>query len=114
MKSMGLQKPQFLNSLMNFEKFESAIQAYIQKSNFLSFSSIGKNCKVQLEQYSKIPYSLSNGKTSEVQPKTNTQKIPILNLWMNSNFFCPNLSFTVESKICNLHKISLLTFQTNI
>ena len=52
------------------------------------------------------------GKNLEVRPKTNTQKFPILNLWMNWENVCPNLSFTVKNKISNLHKIRLLTFQT--
>ena len=42
---------------------------------------------------------LQIGKNLEVQPKANTQKIPILNLWMNWEKLCPNLSFTVEKKI---------------
>ena len=40
-----------------------------------------------------------NGKNLEVQPNSNTQKIPILNLWMNWKSLCPNLSSTVENKI---------------
>ena len=48
--------------------------------------------------------SLSNGKIFEVQPKISTQKIPILNLWMNWENFCPNLRFTVENKIGNYTK----------
>ena len=52
------------------------------------------------------------GKNVEVQPKTNTQKIPVLNLWMNWENSCPNLSLAVENKIGNLHKIRLFTFQT--
>ena len=52
------------------------------------------------------------GKNVEVQPKTNTQKIPVLNLWRNWENSCPNLSLAVENKIGNLHKIRLFTFQT--
>ena len=52
------------------------------------------------------------GKNVEVQPKTNTQKIPILNLWMNWENSCPNLILAVENKIGNLRKIRLFTFQT--
>ena len=52
------------------------------------------------------------GKNLEVQPKTNTQKIPIWNLWRNWENLYPYLSFTVENKIGNLHKIWLLTLQT--
>ena len=50
----------------------------------------------------------------EVKPKTNTQKIPILNLWMNWENICPNLSFTVANKIGSLHKIRPFIFQTYI
>ena len=53
-----------------------------------------------------------NWEKLEVQPKANTQKIPILNLWMNLENLCPNLSSPVENKIGHLHKISLPTFQT--
>ena len=56
--------------------------------------------------------SLLIEKNLEVQPKTNTQKIPIWNLWRNWENLYPYLSLTVENKICNLHKIRLLTFQT--
>ena len=52
------------------------------------------------------------GKNVEVQPKTNTQKIPVLNLWRNWENSCPNLSLAVKNKIGNLHKIRLFTFQT--
>ena len=56
--------------------------------------------------------SLLIGKNLEVQPKTNTQKIPIWNLWRNWENLYPYLSFTVENKIGNLHKIRLFIFQT--
>ena len=54
---------------------------------------------------------LSNGKIFKVQPNTNTQNIPILNLWMHWENFCPILRFTVENQIGNLYKLRLLTFQ---
>ena len=54
--------------------------------------------------------SLFIGKNWEVHPHTNTQKIPILNQWMNWKNLCPNLSFTVENKIGNLRKIRLFKF----
>ena len=56
--------------------------------------------------------SLLIEKNLEVQPKTNTQKIPIWNLWRNWENLYPYLSFTAENKIDNLHKIRLFTFQT--
>ena len=73
MKSMGLQKSQFLNSLVNWGKLEIPARATF------------KNPKL----------SLSNGKIFEILPN-----------------FCPNLRFTVENEISNLHKIRLLTFET--
>ena len=48
-----------------------------------------------------------------VQPKANTQKIRILNICINWEHLCPNLSVTVENKICSLLKIRLFTFQTS-
>ena len=55
--------------------------------------------------------SLLIGKNLEVQPKTNNQKTPIWNLRRNWENVCPYLSFTVENKINNLHKMRLFTFQ---
>ena len=40
--------------------------------------------------------------------------IQILNLWMNSERICPNLSFTVENKMGNLHKKGWSHFKLNI
>ena len=61
-------------------------------------------------KYPKISWLI--GKNLELQPNINTQKIPILNLWMNWKNLCPNLSFTVENKIGNLHnKLRLFTFK---
>lgn len=37
-------------------------------------------------------------------------KIPFWNLWMNWEKFCHNLSFVVETKVENVHKIRLDTF----
>ena len=44
----------------------------------------------------KIPLLI--GKNLEVQPKTNTEKIPTLNLWMDWENLYPYLSFTVENR----------------
>ena len=43
--------------------------------------------------------SLLIGKNLEVQSKTNTQKIPVWNLWRNWKNLWSYLSFTVENKI---------------
>ena len=51
---------------------------------------------------------LSILKNLEVQPKNNTQKIQILNPWMNWENFCPNWSFSVE----NLLKMRQFAFET--
>ena len=88
--NLGFQKKQFSIFSMNWEKLKSPARATF------------KNPKI----------SLWIGKNVEVQPKTNTQEIPILNLRMNWKYLCPNLGFTVEDKIGNLHQIGLLTFQT--
>ena len=37
MKSRGLQKSQFLNSAVNWEKFRSTVQTFIHKTQFFFF-----------------------------------------------------------------------------
>ena len=59
------------------------------KPNYSSFSWIGKYWEVQLQQDSKILN---------------------LNLLMNWENLCPNLSFTVQNEMGNLHKTRLFTF----
>ena len=55
--------------------------------------------KVQLEQHPKIQKSFVNWeKKLEVQPEKNTQKNLHLNLWVNWERLCLNLSFTVAKK----------------
>ena len=66
---------------MNWEKLGSPARATFKNPN--SLCQMGKSSKYSLRP-------------------TNTQKIPILNLWMNWEKFCPNLRFTVENKIGNL------------
>ena len=114
MKSMGLRKSQFLNSLSELGKiWKSNPNLYLKKNQFfIFFKNWEKSSSPTRAIFKNFTLSLSNGKTLKVQPKTNTKKIPILNLWMNWENFCPNLSFTVENKIGNLHKISLLIIQT--
>ena len=41
-------------------------------------------------------------------------KIQMLNLWMSWESLCPNLSFTVENKIRNLHKSGWSNFKLNM
>ena len=47
----------------------------------------------------------------EVQPTTNTSKIPYFKLWNNWEKLCPNTSFTVQNKTGSLYQIRLLTLQ---
>ena len=44
------------------------------------------------------------GKTQKCTAQDQHFKIQILNLWMNWENLLPNLSFTVENKMGNLHK----------
>ena len=77
-------------------------QGDFQSSNFQIFSDLGKNWKCSLV-FSKIPVFhpfYEWGKTDQDQHF----KIQILNLWMNLEKLCPNLSFTVKNKIGNSHK----------
>ena len=93
--------------------FMDGLQAYIQKTQFFIFFTNWEKLRSPIRATFKNPKMyLLIGKNVEVQPKTNTQKIPILNLWMNWENSCPNLSLAVENKIGNLHKIRLFTFQT--
>ena len=47
-----------------------------------------------------------------MQPKINTQEIPISNLWMNGENLFPKLRFTVDNTVGSLYKLRLLIFQT--
>ena len=92
-------------------KFGNAAKAFIKKkkaNNFPSFSWIDKNLEGQIKKHVKSKISLWIWKKLEVQPNTKSQKIPILNLWMNWEKLLSNLSFTIEIKIGTLRK----TFQT--
>ena len=92
---------------------EVQLRLIFKKPNFsLFFMNWGKLRRSPTATFKNPKTTLLIGKNLEVQPKTNTQKFPILNLWMTWKNVCPNLSFTVENKISNLHKIRLLTFQT--
>ena len=94
---MGLQRSQFLNSLANWEKFESATQAYIQKSNFFIFFKNWEKLRSPARAIFKNPILFVKWENLGSKPwKTNTQKIPIFNLWMNSENFCPNLSLKIR------------------
>ena len=107
MKSNGLQKYKFPKCLVNWEKFGIATEATLRSPDRVTF----KNLKVSLWIGNNLEVSLWVRKNLEVKSKTNTQKIPVLNLWMNWEKLCPNLSFTVENKIGNLHKTRLFARQ---
>ena len=77
MKSMGVQKSQFLNSLSELGKiWKSSPGLYSKKSIFYLFQELGKIEKSNKSNIQKFQTLLSNGKSLEVQPKTNTQKNP--------------------------------------
>ena len=106
-----LKNPKF-STLVNREKFVSVAKTYIQKIQFsIFFMNWEKMRSPDKATLKKPKISLWVWKNLEVQPKTNTQKIPILNLWTNWEN-CFNLNFTVENKTGNLHEIRHLTFQT--
>ena len=63
------------------------------------------------ETFKNLKIFLLIGKNLEVEPKSNTQN-PNFNWWMNWENACPNLSFPIENKLSNLHKLRLLLFQT--
>ena len=72
---MELQKSQFFNSLVNWEKFGSATQASIKKKKiqfFIFFMNWEKWRSTARATFKNLKLTLSNRKTLEVQPKTNT------------------------------------------
>ena len=92
---------------MNWEKFESAAKASAAKCNLfkkkINFYELGKTEKSIDRATLKTPKtSFWIWKNLKIQSKTNTHKIPNLNLWMNWEKLSPNLSFTVENKAGNL------------
>ena len=88
------QKYQFSNFLMNWGKFGSAICAF-QKSRFSSFMNWENLVKIYIAQDQHF-------------------KIQILNLWMNWENLCPNLSFIVENKMDKSHKKVWSHFKLNM
>ena len=93
-KAKGLQKPQFSNTLVNWQNLD--VQSRLLKNpNFPSLLSIGKNLEVYTTQDQHF-------------------KIQILNLWMNWENLCRNLCFTVENNLWNSHKKRWLHFKLNI
>ena len=63
-----------------------------------NFHELGKMRSLARATFKNPKISLLIEKNLKVQPKTNSQKIPALNLWMNWENLCHNLSFTVENR----------------
>ena len=75
--------------------------------NFQTFYWIGKNLVVQPRLFKNPNFSplFLIGKNLEAYTAQGKHfKIQILNLWLNFEKFCPNLSLIVENKIANSHK----------
>ena len=84
--------------------YENDCKLIFKKPNFSSFSWIGQDWESPARATLKNPkIALWIGKNVEVKATTNTHKILILSLWMNWESLCPNLSFTAENKIGNMH-----------
>ena len=94
MKAKG-QKLQFSNFLVNWGKFGNAISKLFKNPNFLSLLWIGKNFEIYTAPDQHF-------------------KTHMLNLWMNWENVCPNLTFTVEKKMGNSHKRGWSHFKVNI
>ena len=83
--------------------------------NFQCFSWTGESWEVQLEHRSKIPIFLSLdglGKTWKysVRPRF---KSSYLNLYVNWERLCPNLSFTVKNKMGSFDKAGCISNLTD-
>ena len=81
---------------------------------FKLYSELGKiwKCRlVFLKINPNFPSFLRIGKNLQVYPAQDQHfKIQILNLWMNWENLCPNLSITNENKMDNSNKKGLVTF----
>ena len=83
--------------------------------NFQSFSWTGESWEVQLEHRSKIPtfwslYGLGKTRKYSLRPRF---KSPNLNLYVNWERLCPNLSFTVENKMRSFDKAGCISNLTD-
>ena len=85
--------------------------------NFQTFQWIGENLEMQSRLFKNpnFPSLLWIGKNLEIYTAPDQHfKIQMLNLWMSWESLCPNLSFTVENKIRNLHKSGWSNFKLNM
>ena len=87
-----------------------------QNLNFKLFSELGKIWKCNLGfQKPNFASLLWIGKNLEIYTVPDQHfKIPMLSLWMSWQNLCPNLSFTVESKMENSHKSGWSHFKLKI
>ena len=77
MKSKGLYKSQFPNSLANWEKFRSATRLILKKPIFYLFNELEKNWRSPDRATFKNPkISLRIKKDLEVRPRMNIKKSP--------------------------------------
>ena len=84
----GIQKSQFPNSLVNWEKFRSTVQACFQKTQFSIFIIHWEKLRSPARAAFKNPKaSLWIGNNLEVQPKANTQKSQFcIYAWIGKNY----------------------------
>ena len=84
----GLQKSQFSNSLVNWEKFRSTVQACFQKTQFSIFLINWEKLRSPARAAFKNPKtSLWIGNNLEVQPKANARKSQFcIHVWTGKNY----------------------------
>ena len=85
--------------------------------NFQTFQWTGENLEMQSRLFKNpnFPSLLWIEKNLEIYTVPDQHfKIQMLNLWMSWEDLCPNLSFTVENKMGNLHKRGWPHFKLNI
>ena len=85
--------------------------------NSQTFRWIGENLEMQSRLFKNpnFPSLLWIGKNLEIYTAPDQHfKIQMLNLWMSWKNLCPNLSFTVENKMGNLHERRWSHFKLNI
>ena len=81
MKSIGLEKSQFLNYLVNWEiNWKGNLGLYLKSLIFNLFRESKKMRSLARATFKNPKISLLIGKNLEVHPKINTKNIPLLNL----------------------------------
>ena len=93
----GLQKSQFPNSLVNWEKFRSTAQACFQKNPiFHLYHKLGKTEKSSQSNILKSQNLFVNWEQLGSAAQDQHSKTPISHLSMNWEKLYPNLNFTIE------------------